>query len=200
MLESIVVYRGARMTLLQTETVATPDEILRAQDESGVEYVGGQFVEKPVSNISSYVAARITFLLNVEAEKVGNVCVYDSSMGYQCYPDDPAKFRKPDGSAVLSERMKDLPDEVGLMPIPADLAIEVNSPNDLVSAVEEKVDEYLDANFKIVWVVDPPTKTVTVYRADGTTTRLREHQEISGEGALPTFKCKVGEFFRIHGK
>jgi Uma2 family endonuclease len=189
------------MTAIQTVNIPTegpsPQELLRAEREGGVEFVHGQLVEKPVSRISDFVARRISSLMGFDADKTGIAWVFQSSMGYQCFPDDPRKFRKPDVSVVRSDRIAALGTETdhGLLPIPADLAVEVNSPTDGISDVLEKVEEYLGAGFPLVWVVDPPTKTVTIYRADGSTTKLREKDEITGELALPAFKCKVAEFF-----
>ena len=45
-----------------------------------------------------------------------------------------------------------------------DLAVEVVSPTDTLEEVEEKVDDYLDAGARSVWVVNPRRRTVTVYR------------------------------------
>jgi Uma2 family endonuclease len=188
------------MTTAQVVQVPAPEEILRAADEGGVEYAGGQLLEKPVSNISSAVARRISTLLGLEADRTGFAEVFESSMGYQCFPEEPAKFRKPDVSVVTAARMNALPPEVGLLPIPADLAVEVISPNDLAFNVLEKVDEYLNAGFKVIWMVEPPTKKVTIYRLDGTLARLGADQQITGEGFLPEFKCRVSEFFRIPGR
>jgi Uma2 family endonuclease len=81
------------------------------------------------------------------------------------------------------------------MPIPADLAVEVLSPTDLAYDVAAKIDEYLRNGFPLVWVVEPNTRTVVVHRADGSVTKLRDNDEISGESALPDFRCKVAEFF-----
>jgi Uma2 family endonuclease len=36
------------------------------------------------------------------------------------------------------------------MPIPADLVVEVHSPNDVIKNVDEKIDDYLKAGFGIV--------------------------------------------------
>ena len=76
-----------------------------------------------------------------------------------------------------------------------DLAVEVISPNDLASEVNEKIDEYLSAGVSLVWVIDPDSKTVSVYRKDGSTARLRESDELSGEDVIPGFSCKVNDIF-----
>jgi Uma2 family endonuclease len=173
----------------------TPDELLRARDEGGVEFVNGQLVEKPVSKESSRVGALIVALLQNYARKSGEVEVYDSSLGYQCFPEAPEHWRKPDVSAIRRERLLGLEPDPGLMPIPADLAVEVISHGDTVYEMNEKVEEYLANGFKLIWVVDPNTKTVVIHRADGSVAKLHEPDDITGESLLPGFTCKVAEFF-----
>src|SRR5688572_19634821 len=101
----------------------TPTELLRAQDEGGVEFVNGQLVEKPVSMESSRVAGNILYVLKDYVRKTRQVEAFDSTLGYQCFPDNPAHFRKPDVSAVRRERLAGLDPDPGLMPIPPDLAV-----------------------------------------------------------------------------
>lgn len=38
-------------------------------------------------------------------------------------------------------------------------------------------------------------KTVSIYRLDGTTSWLHQHDQITGESALPGFRRTVAEFF-----
>jgi hypothetical protein len=37
---------------------------------------------------------------------------------------------------------------------------------------------------------------VMILRLDGSAALLNDKQEITGESALPSFRCAVGEFFR----
>lgn len=172
-----------------------PREALIHESEAGVEFVNGQIVEKPVSIESSKVEMEVAFLLKAEAKRSGTMEVFGSSMGYRCYRDDPKMYRKPDVSVIRAERLAGIDPQEGFMPIPADLVVEVISPNDLHDDVVDKVDEYLKNGFGIVWVVNPPTRTVHVYRRDGSISLLHEADEISGESALPGFKCRVADFF-----
>jgi Uma2 family endonuclease len=116
-------------------------------------------------------------------------------MGFQCFRDDPDKYRKPDVSVVKAERLAGVDRRDGFMPIPADLVVEVLSPNDLAEDVAEKIDEYLGNGFPLIWVVQPRTRTTTIYRADGSVTLLHEGDEITADNVLPNFRCKVSEFF-----
>lgn len=183
------------MTTAQTITSLSPQDLLRLENEAGVELVDGQILEKPVSIETSDIEATIISLLRIEAAQSRTARVYTASLGYQCFPDDPAKFRKPDVSVVRIDRLKDIDASEGFMPIPPDLAVEVVSPNDLATELDIKVEEYLKNGFALVWIVEPATKTVTIHRADGSLARLHAKDEITGEAALPTFRCKVAEFF-----
>jgi Uma2 family endonuclease len=75
------------------------------------------------------------------------------------------------------------------------LAVEVLSPNDKTSEVNEKVEDYLKNGVKLVWLVDYEKKKVTVYRPDRTLAVLGESDDLSGGEELPGFSCKVAEFF-----
>ena len=74
-----------------------------------------------------------------------------------------------------------------------DVAVEVLSPSDTSSAVHQKVLEYLEAGARLVWLVDPEARTVTVHRPDGSANVLREHETLTGEGVLGGFSVEVRE-------
>jgi Uma2 family endonuclease len=181
--------------LIPPPSALSEDELSRLQQEAGIEFVNGQILEKPVSKESSRVAAQIIFLLQSHVRIAGRAEIYDCSLGYQCFPEEPARFRKPDVSAILVERLKPLESDPGLMPIPADLVVEVISPGDKADEVAEKVEEYLANGFKLVWVVHPNTRTVVIHRDDGSIAKLHEKDQITGESVLPDFNCNVAEFF-----
>jgi Uma2 family endonuclease len=105
------------MASLQTLPI-TQVQLDRLADEPGVEYVQGQILEKPVSIDSSEIELIVGSLLRAVAARTGRARVFPSSMGYQCFPDDPAKFRKPDVSVVRSERMAGIDPKSGFLQIP----------------------------------------------------------------------------------
>ena len=76
-----------------------------------------------------------------------------------------------------------------------DLAVEVVSPDDRVRDVEQKVHEYLHAGARLLWVVSPTLRTVTVYRPGANPIVLRESDELSGEDVVPGFRCGVAQLF-----
>jgi Uma2 family endonuclease len=75
------------------------------------------------------------------------------------------------------------------------LAVEVVSPNDTASALEEKLEDYQKAGVPLVWVIYPNSRTVWVCRSDGSMSHLHENDELSGEVVIPGFRCPVREIF-----
>jgi len=80
---------------------------------------------------------------------------------------------------------------------PPDLAIEITSPSNRVSEIQEKVTDYLDAGVRLVWVVDPPTETVTVYRLGGAARMLRADEVLEGDDVLPGFRLPLASVFLV---
>lgn len=182
------------MTLVAREQTYTPEEFLKLPDSVAYELVDGHLVERNASEASSGIAARIIHLLMIETDKTKDARVYGADLSYQCFADEPRMLRRADVSLIRTSRLADL-DNPGTMPIPADLVVEVLSPNDLQYDVDRKIELYLAAGFKLVWIVNPEVKTVSVYRLDRTTNRHHENDAITGESALPGFRRTVAEFF-----
>src|SRR5262249_2476430 len=76
-----------------------------------------------------------------------------------------------------------------------DLAAEVVSPNDTYEEVDQKIEEYLRAGVRLVWIISPRNHTIRVYRFNGSSHSLRENDELDGEDVLPGFRCPVRDLF-----
>jgi Uma2 family endonuclease len=172
-----------------------PDDLLAMPDGDKYELVNGIPVEKIMGAESGEVTIAISTLmaLFVRQHKLGHV--YDGQTGFQCFPHDAALVRKPDVSFVANGRLLGEKSPKGNIKLAPDLAVEVVSPNDLYEEVETKVAEYRAAGVRLVWVVSPSAKTVVVRRLDGTCAEVGEAGELSGEGVVPGFACKVAELF-----
>lgn len=143
------------MTLVAPEQTYTPEEFLNLLDSVGYELVDGHLVERNVSEGSSGVAVQISHLLKTEVDKTNEAKVYGADLSYQCFAGEPRMLRRADVSLVRTSRLAHL-DNPGTMPIPTDLVVEVLSPNDLQYDVDRKIELYLAAGFKLVWIVNPP--------------------------------------------
>ena len=80
---------------------------------------------------------------------------------------------------------------------PPDLAVEVLSPADTASDVQQRVEEYLSARVPLVWVVDPKLQRVTVYRSLRDVKVLTPSQQLDGGQVIPGFRVKVSDIFAI---
>ena len=70
------------------------------------------------------------------------------------------------------------------------------SPHDLFYEVEKKVEEYFSAGVKLVWVINPDVRIISVYQQNSPhILRLREDDELTGGEVLPGFTFKVSELF-----
>jgi Uma2 family endonuclease len=76
-----------------------------------------------------------------------------------------------------------------------DLAVEVLSPSDTATDITRKIEIYLNASVRLVWIVDPGTQRVTVYRSLQDVKVLTPDDELDGADVLPDFRIKVAEIF-----
>ena len=76
-----------------------------------------------------------------------------------------------------------------------DLVVEVISPNDLASELQAKLIDYSSAGVPWVLVVDPESRSVVSYPADGRRSILRVGDVIRGGEILPGFECPVADLF-----
>ena len=139
------------------------------------------------------VAMRIGRIL---AEYVGRQSlgeVFAAETGFRIYR-DPDTVRAPDAAFVSAERPpEELPERY--LDLAPDLAVEVISPSDSATEVQAKVESWLRAGVRLVWVVYPSTKSVVVYTGLDHGRVLTEEDDLSGQPALPGFACPVKELF-----
>lgn len=173
----------------------TWEEYEAYRGELRLEWVQGEAVEKPgMSLISNYIATNLSGELRafVKPRKLG--VVLTSEAQYRCFPDDSTRVRKPDVTFIRRERLTSAM-FTGFIPIAPDLAAEVVSPNDEATNLDERVADLLRAGVELVWVLYPATRTVLVYRGEGSVSRVTVEGELSGEEVLPGFACGLEELF-----
>jgi Uma2 family endonuclease len=181
-----------------TQAQHTPEELLEITDRPMPELIDGQFVERPLmGQKSDAVAARILRLIGnfVEDHRLG---VMNGAQGsFQIFPDDPRKVRIPDVSFTRRDRLPEGQVAEGHGKVAPDLVVEVVSPNDLHMEVMAKVRDFLNAGVPMIWVANPETSDVQVYRSDGTVALLQGGDVLDGGDVLPEFRCPVADLFTI---
>jgi Uma2 family endonuclease len=106
---------------------------------------------------------------------------------------NPDTLLCPDLSFVRVERMP--VDVDGYPELAPDLVVEIAPPSPSGPSIEEKTAIYLAAGVRLIWVVDPARRTVSVLRADGNERLLTEDEVIDGEDVLPGFHLPVSQLF-----
>jgi Uma2 family endonuclease len=108
---------------------------------------------------------------------------------------DPDTVRAPDVAFVSAARLAIADPERGYYPGAPDLAIEVISPNDLYTEVDEKVAEWLEHGTRLVFVVNPRRRTVAVHRPGRDVRILGVDDALDGEDVVPGWTLAVRDLF-----
>ncbi len=159
------------------------------------ELVRGELVEVPgTSALHNFIVMTVARLLDtfVRPRRLGVVASDGASYLLTRSPD---VLRIPDVSFVTRGRVPESGIPRRYWPLAPDLAVEIVSPSDRASDLREKVRDYLDAGTRLVWVLWPEDRSVTVYAAGSEVRELREGDELDGGEVLPGFRARVADLF-----
>jgi Uma2 family endonuclease len=182
-------------TPVATQAPFTPEDLLAMPDSKSYELVGGQLVERKMGMKSGWVATRLSATLDQFCEKHGIGWAFNAENGYQCFPHDPGRVRRPDVSFVRYGRFPGGVIPEGWAKIRPDLLVEVLSTNETVEVLEDKLEDYKKVAVPLIWVIYPRSRKALVYRADGSSDHSREADELSGEDIIPGFRCPLASLF-----
>jgi len=186
---------------MSTETaLITADQFLEMHFDVPVELVRGEIVylygedgmTRP-DQIHGGICSNITIAIGnwAKPRRAGRVTTNDSVI---------RTLRDPDtlrGADVAYFRMDQLPDgklpsgKSDIIPI---LCVEVLSPSNSYTEITEKQEEYLACGVEEVWIVNPESCTVDVFRADVPQRRFHQKDTLASR-ILPEFSCPVAEIF-----
>jgi len=159
------------------------------------ELLKGELIQMtPAGAKHGTIANRLDIKLGVfvQAKKLGIVCAAETGFILKRNPDT---VRGADVSFISTERIPLGGPPSGYWQFAPDLAVEVISPNDTASEVQTKVIEYLEAGTRLVWVVDPESKTVSSYRSLDDVRVLTLADSLDGADVVPGFVMPVKELF-----
>ncbi len=172
--------------------VWTDEELMRIKHEGKVELVDGEVIlMTPAGLEKGRINARLTVRLGsyILRHKLGEI--FDAQTGFRPHEN----MRAPDISFVRKERLPEGALPKGFGYFAPDLVVEVFGPNESFSDYEDKVAEYLSWGVRLIWLVDPNMRTVTVVRSNGERQVLGEKEVLSGEDVVPGFKIRVKKIF-----
>ena len=174
----------------------TAEELLNMPDDGfRYELVRGELRKMvPAGHAHGEYALSIgaSLLTHVKANRLGKA--YAAETGFKL-GSDPDHVRAPDAAFVRSERAAAAQETPGFFPGPPDVAVEVVSPRDIYTDVDDKVADWLDAGTLAVIVVDPRRRTVKVHRSPADAVVLTEDDTLTVEDAVPGWKLPVSDIF-----
>ena len=182
-------YEQAAISLAPLETDMTLDEFCQS-DLEGYEYFNGALIPiAPTTMEHGEISMNLSLLLGLHVRENQLGRLYMAGTGFKL----DARLVKPDVAFVSLARLPD--DRREVFSIPPDLAVEVLSPSDIQYRVIEKALAYLDAGTRLVWVIEPVGKTVTVYRSKIDIKTLTSEDTLTGEDVVEGFSCQVAQLF-----
>ncbi|MDE2992877.1 MAG: Uma2 family endonuclease [Chloroflexota bacterium] len=180
---------------MATTTLLTAEEFLAFPESLyKPELVQGEVVEMaPVGGYHSNTQLALGMYprLHTQRRAQGRVGV---ELGF-ILTTDPDTVRAPDVSFISAEQLRTTPLSAGFYPGYPDTAAEVVSPGDAVTQLDAKVQDYLDAGTRLVWVVNPDTRSVAVYSPDGQIRILGADDVLTGGAVLPALEIPVSDLF-----
>jgi Uma2 family endonuclease len=162
------------------------------RDKRLCELIDGTLVEKPVGYWEGVIAGYLITALNmfVLPRRLGAVSGADSTMRMAS-----GRVRLPDVGFTSAARLPKTREAIPTLS--PDLAIEVLSDSNTKAEIDQKLQEYFQSGTRLAWIVDPPTRTVSVYREPSQPALvLEESGSLDGEQVLPGFTVPVADLFR----
>ncbi len=183
--------------MVLTTRIYTADDLWQMPGDEPWELWDGELRRVPSAGIeASSIAANLIFLILqvVRGKRLGVVTGADGS--YLLFRDDGRDtVVVPDVAFIRWDRLPNGKMIKRYSPVPPDLAVEVQSPTDEPGEMTAKRALYARAGLRLLWWVDPATRTVTVHRPGHTPVTLTETDTLDGADVLPGLTIPVAEIF-----
>jgi Uma2 family endonuclease len=127
---------------------------------------------------------------HVQSRKLGVVM---TEVGFKL-ASNPDTVRAPDLAFIRQDRIP-ISAPRGFWNGPADLAVEVLSPDDRQSDVRTKVEQYLTRGVPLVVVIDPDAETAATCRRSAASAVLHGVERLDLDDVVPGLSCRVEEIF-----
>jgi len=175
--------------MTNAEYMAMPDDDKRYELHEGV------LIEQPSAAVIHALIVSLLVMMvgnDIRGQKLGRV--FGDNLDYLL---GEGIILKPDVSFVAASRVEGgLPNYFHFAP---DLAVEVLSPSNSASEISYKVITYLRYGSRLIWIIDPAQKIVTVHEpgTEGTILSrvLTRDDTLTGGEILPDFRLLVREIF-----
>jgi len=180
----------------------TADEFFDSPYSEGFELIKGKVVPKggrfeitmPTGAIHGAITDELQSRMSVFVRENNLGRVFAAETGFILAE---GTVRGIDISFVGNEKLVEFGVPEKFFPTAPDLAVEVISPGNTFDEIQDKIEEYISAGTKLVWIVYPKQKMIHVHRRSNVIKVLRESDTLDGEDVLPDFKVGLSEIFTV---
>ncbi len=148
----------------------------------------------PTGQEHGEVAALLTaeLVVFVRAQALGRITTSDAGVWLER---DPDTVREPDVAFFSAAKAPPGMRVTGYSETVPDLVAEIASPSDSRREVHDKAHMWLNHGVRLVWVVQPETRSIDVYRPGEAVATLGDEDALDGLDVLPGFTCEVSAVF-----
>jgi Uma2 family endonuclease len=171
---------------------ATIEDLLLPENE-GCELVDGTLVEKPVGEEESFLGMSLGMWVN-QFVRTHNLGIVTGEQGNYQLPSGPV--RGPDIAFTSWDRLPGRRRSGEAIPVQTpDLVVEVLSPSNTAAEMARKRDEYFRAGVRLLWEINPRTRTVREYTTASQSRDLTAADTLDGRDVLPGFTLPLANLF-----
>ena len=173
------------------DLAALPDEL--PSGPVRYELDNGELVTmSPPGYVHGVIEATLTTHLKIQGEwrGCGKVCCGEAGIVLWRNPD---RVVGADAAFVATANLPVRRSPEGYLETIPDLVVEVMSPNDTRPEVQRKVDDYLHAGVRVVWVLDPARRTLAIHRPGQAVETLGEADTLTVPEVIPGFSLRVAD-------
>ena len=172
----------------------TGEELFSMGDIGRTELVKGEIIfMSPTGYLHGFIEVRIAKILSffVDEYKLGRVLGGEVGIYTARNPDT---VRGADVAFISNERLAQAKSK-SFLDVAPELIVEVLSPDDRWRDINAKLKEYFAIGAQVVWVADPQSRQVHVYRSLTNIAILSGNDTLTAEDILPGFSAPVSDFF-----
>lgn len=151
---------------------------------------GELLIMPPTGSGTGHREAEIVAALVVWAKQDATGIAFGSSTGFTL---PNGAMRSPDAAWVKRERWNALTEgqKEQFAPLCPDFVVELRSRTDSLSALQAKMQEYIDNGAALGWLIDPEHMRVYIYRPRAHVECLENPDKISADPLLPGFTLQL---------